>query len=327
MPDMSSFIQLVTQDTAPALPTSNIPIFWWKSSNGQLFISYNDGDSTQWVAVTPAPIAAIQYDIAQNLTTTQQQQAQQNLGLPAILFRSYLAGLTISMTGSGQGVFTVAPGVAADSTNVAMMALNASMQKSTLAWSAGNGGGGMDTGTCVLNTWYHVHLIRNPSTLAVDVLFSLSATAPTLPSGYTQFRRIGSLATDGSVKWFYYHQNGDEILYDVPIASISNVATAALTPALFSLSAPQGVTVWMLFRMYLAGASGQYALVQSSDEASQQVNVPPGNINIGLCSASGAYTEQMQMRSSTAQIRVSTSVATSIYVVINGYIDRRGRDA
>jgi hypothetical protein len=36
------------QDTAPAttVPAGSL---WWNSTNGQLFVLYNDGDSTQWV--------------------------------------------------------------------------------------------------------------------------------------------------------------------------------------------------------------------------------------------------------------------------------------
>ena len=59
----------------------------------------------------------------------------------------------------------------------------------------------MDTGSVANNTWYHVHLIKRPVTGVVDVLFSLSATAPTLPTSYTIFRRIGSMRTDGSARW------------------------------------------------------------------------------------------------------------------------------
>lgn len=65
----------------------------------------------------------------------------------------------------------------------------------SLTWtSAGVGvANGIDTGSITANTWYYVHVIHNPTTSATALLISLSATAPTLPSGYTYWARIGSL--------------------------------------------------------------------------------------------------------------------------------------
>jgi hypothetical protein len=57
------------------------------------------------------------------------------------------------------------------------------------------GSGGIDTGTVATATWYAVHVIYNPATVTVSSLASLSATAPTLPTGYTQFARIGWVRT------------------------------------------------------------------------------------------------------------------------------------
>lgn len=39
--------QVYVGDTAPAFPTASQ--LWWKSNTGQMFIYYNDGDSSQWV--------------------------------------------------------------------------------------------------------------------------------------------------------------------------------------------------------------------------------------------------------------------------------------
>ena len=57
---------------------------------------------------------------------------------------------------------------------------------------AGNttGVNGLDTGTLATN-WYSVWVIYNPTTTTVGGLLSLSATAPTLPSGYTFKARVG----------------------------------------------------------------------------------------------------------------------------------------
>lgn len=64
--------------------------------------------------------------------------------------------------------------------------------------SAGSGANGLDTGTIAASTWYSVWVIYNPTTSTTAGLISLSATAPTLPSGYTYKARIGWVRTDGT---------------------------------------------------------------------------------------------------------------------------------
>jgi microcystin-dependent protein len=44
---------ITVSDTAPGSPTAGA--LWWKSDIGQLFLYYNDGNSSQWVPAAPAP--------------------------------------------------------------------------------------------------------------------------------------------------------------------------------------------------------------------------------------------------------------------------------
>lgn len=78
------------------------------------------------------------------------------------------------------------------------MALAAMTKRVNANWTAGTGNGALDTGSVANSSTYYVYVIHNPTTLATDVLFSLSATAPTMPSGYTKSRRVGSFTTDGT---------------------------------------------------------------------------------------------------------------------------------
>lgn len=55
----------------------------------------------------------------------------------------------------------------------------------------------LDTGSWASSTWYSVWVISTPEG-AANWLFSLSATAPTMPSGYTFKARIGWIRTDGT---------------------------------------------------------------------------------------------------------------------------------
>lgn len=58
--------------------------------------------------------------------------------------------------------------------------------------------GGLDTGSWAANTWYAVFAICNHDGAGRGYLASTSATAPTMPSGYTRKRRIGWIRTTGT---------------------------------------------------------------------------------------------------------------------------------
>lgn len=61
------------------------------------------------------------------------------------------------------------------------------------------GAGGMDAAeSLAASTWYYTYFIYNPTTGDVAALASLSANSPTLPTGYTYFRRMGALRTDAT---------------------------------------------------------------------------------------------------------------------------------
>lgn len=88
--------------------------------------------------------------------------------------------------------------------------------------SAAAGANGLDTGSLAASTWYSVWVIWNGTTTAG--LISASATAPTMPGGYTHKARVGWVRTDGTANKFPlgFKQFGRRIRYVV--ASGSNVA-------------------------------------------------------------------------------------------------------
>lgn len=61
-----------------------------------------------------------------------------------------------------------------------------------------SGAGGIDTGSMNANTWYSEWVIYNPSAASVSCLLSTSASAPTLPAGYTMRARVGWNRTDST---------------------------------------------------------------------------------------------------------------------------------
>lgn len=245
--------------------------------------------------------------------------------------RGEIDGLTMSTAG-GSATVSVAAGAATDSTNVASMVLASAISKTTAAWAFGTGNGGLDTGAIANNTPYCVFLIMRPGTGVVDILISLSATAPTMPANYTYKRYIGGLRTDGSAQWIKFIQDGDFFQWDVPSLDVNatNPGTAAV---LAPLALPNGVALTAIISVFLNNATTSNIAVLFSDPAMTD-NAPntTGNYSFvasttGVLAISGG---QFQVKTSTAQTiryRLSASGANDlIKISTTGWIDRRGRD-
>lgn len=238
-----------------------------------------------------------------------------------------LFGLTMSTAGAST-TLSVAAGFAADSTNVRLMKLAATMAKTTSAWALGTAAGGLDTGAIAASTWYHWYLIYNPSTAAVDVVFSATATPAlgptTLPSGYTLFRRIGSMKTNGSSQWTAFTQLGDEFLWVTPVSDVSGVSitTTPLTP---TFSVPTGVNVWAKFTALIASTASGYIYFYALDRGTQTASANNASlVGIGASDQSaGDFTIRVN---TSAQIGAVASVAVGSYDVgTYGWIDTRGK--
>jgi hypothetical protein len=87
---------------------------------------------------------------------------------------------------------------ASDSDNMVFVGAGPTVKRLDAAWAAGNNVGGLDTGSRAANTWYWIWCIKNPTTGDVDILLSESASAPTMPSGYTLKRRVGAIRTNAT---------------------------------------------------------------------------------------------------------------------------------
>lgn len=126
------------------------------------------------------------------------------------------------------------------------------------------GANGLDAGSIASNQWYYIYVIYNPSTATIASLMSLSATAPTLPSGYTFFARVGSCRTDGSNNLIGFKQYGRDCQYVVGqnLSSarivISGTAGSATTPTYVATSINAFVpSTAFRINLYLHTAGGE----------------------------------------------------------------------
>lgn len=248
--------------------------------------------------------------------------------------RSYLAGLTLSTAGSST-TMTTAAGMAADSANAFLMKLASSVAKTTSAWAVGTGNGGLDTGAIANSTWYHFYLIQRLDTSVVDVLFSLSVSAPTMPTNYGLKRRIGSGKTDGGGNWTAFTQDGDYFEWSAPVLDVnaSNPGTAAVTR---TLTVPTGVNLLAVMNAILAAKATAGVLYLSdlatTDAAASNTLAPLGQIANAGAAGTVYQATQAQIRTNTsAQIRSrvgsGSDADTQVNIATVGWIDRRGRDS
>lgn len=81
--------------------------------------------------------------------------------------------------------------------------------------SANSGANGLDTGAVGANTWYAVWVIYDATNNITAGLLSTSATAPTMPAGYTYKQRFGWVRTDASNNFYRTIQIDNAVQYVV----------------------------------------------------------------------------------------------------------------
>lgn len=251
--------------------------------------------------------------------------------------RGHLAGLTMSTAGSST-TMTIAAGEAVDSTNSQVMMLASAINKTTAAWAVGNNQGGLDTGAIANNAWYNFFEIKRPDTGVVDVIFSLSATTPTMPANYTLKRRIGAMRTNGSGQWERFVQDGD--LFQWRAGCFQEFFQTAPNSSAVGRTlsyVPSGVRVIAILQMELVNnnASGNVVDLRFTDldcDDTATVN------DTGIAAANSGYSRTqyrvVQVRTNaSAQIRTRADCFIDLDAGVHysgltrGYIDRRGRDA
>lgn len=88
-----------------------------------------------------------------------------------------------------------------------------------------NGANGLDSGGLANTTWYTVWIIYNSATATTAGLISTSASAPTMPAGYTFKARVGYVRTDGAAHFLRVLQYGRDAQYYSP--PVPQIATGA----------------------------------------------------------------------------------------------------
>lgn len=242
--------------------------------------------------------------------------------------RGQIDGFLLSNNGSdANNDIDVAAGACRDDGNAANIVLTSSLTKRLdAAWEAGTNQGGLDAGSEANATWYHVFAIRNPSTLAVDALFSASAASPTMPSGYTQKRRLGAVRNDGSGNLLAFVQRGDEFWWKDPPLDVdtTNSGTGAVLAA---LTVPTGVRVKAMVSAFVGDTGLYLSDPDINDEAPSSTAGPLAQIGESTGgTATACHGNAAVWTNTSAQIRRRSGADVACRLATLGWRDPRGRD-
>lgn len=243
---------------------------------------------------------------------------------------SGITGLGLSNNGSdANNDIDIAVGRACAGTGDYNLILTSARTKQLDAtWAVGTNQGGLDTGSKANSTWYHVWLIARVDTHVVDVLFSTSATAPTMPSNYTKKRRIGAIKTNSSGNIIAFVQIGDDFLWSSPPAldvDVTNLSTSRVNYALVSV--PTGIVVKVFFNVYAVAAALRQLYFSNpnfTDIAPSASATPLAQID--TLGTNLRQDNMSQYTDTSAQISVrSSGASTTLRIAVLGWTDPRGK--
>jgi len=220
----------------------------------------------------------------------------------------YINGLQISNNATTpNSIIDIAVGQCRDFSNTFQMQLLTSITVS----SAFNGIGGLDTGTVAASTLYNVFLISDPVSGQETSAMISASSVPLMPFGYSAYRLIGHVATDGSsnfLKGYWYGENSSRLfMYDAPQAttitagnatSYTGVALTKFVPAVSSLP------VWIA-SAFTPGA------------ASRILSMQPGSATGDAVKITGQVTSVVVTSNSLVMQSLVASVPTINYKVSN----------
>jgi hypothetical protein len=250
---------------------------------------------------------------------------------PAALPRGYIDGFVLANNaGDAVNDIDVAPGAARDDANAADLAAAATVVKQLDAAFAeyaapGTPSGGRDPADNLTGAkWFHVYVIggagKNPQP------YLSTATAPTLPSGFTSKRRVGSVRWDGAAV-VPFSQRGEEFLWkDPPLdVDVTNFGTLAV---LRTLTVPIGFIVEAIMNVYQSGSNKAYLSSPSVNDEVGSITVGPLSTFVVSANNLGARTSVRTDASAQIRTRFDTSgTGETLRIATLGWTDHRGKDA
>lgn len=327
------FADITGTTTITSFGTETAGISYWARFNGVLTLTHN---ATSLILPGAANISTASGDIARftslgsgNWACTSYQKSNGTSIVVQGLPNNYLTGLTMSTAGSST-TMSIASGQAMDSGNAVLMTLGSSINKTTGSWAVGSGNGGLDTGTISNSTWYHIYLIRRPDTGVVDALISLSASSPTMPTNYTQKRRIGSLFVQSGGFWDLFYQTGDDFYWNIPALDLSTTSPST-TRTLITMSVPLGIKVKILMNINVTDSNfdGNGIVYicdpQLSDVAPSRTASPLATAGWTGATNAETFCQGSCWTNTSSQVAYRMNFSRTLRIATLGWTDLRGK--
>ena len=252
-------------------------------------------------------------------------------GISSGVLRGQIDGFVLSNDATSPNtVLDIGAGTATDSTGTYSLT-SAAFTKTTAAWAAGSGNGGLFSGAIAATTWYHAFAIHKTSDGSIDFGIDTSVTAANIPVGYNAYRRLGSILTDASSHITAFHQYGDEFYWDTSVRDVnaSNPGTAAVSA---TLSVPTGLKVQPIFDATAFSSTVQTQLYFSSLDSVDLVVSYANGIQSGPTASTSieGYASSRLWTNTSAQIRyrlVNSDANMVVKIRTRGWLDQRGKNS
>lgn len=216
---------------------------------------------------------------------------------------------------------TIAAGVARstdDTTNL--------VWSSTLTLNiASTGANALDvSGSRAASGTVHVFVIYNASG-PTYAAFGSSSLVPSLPSGYTKIRRVGSIKLNASTNVIPFNMREDFVSYQTPFVDVSAVQIFSATNQ--TLSVPAGIYVEALIKPYTTGTvtPTNYRFFDPADADATVTAVLQNWTNENTAPLLNKSIMLRIGTNTSSQVRITpdTGVGDALNIAIFGYYDRR----
>lgn len=244
------------------------------------------------------------------------------------------AGIVAITPQCGARALTVANNAGTPNTHIDMAAATAVMVNTSNVTLTANsvsvtinttttGANGLDAGALVANTWYYTWLINNGTTTAG--LASTSATAPTMPSGYTFKCMLGAMLTDASPVFYRITQAGAQAQYKATAgtntlgmwqltsgAAVGNPGAGTWVAVTVAPTAVPTIASAIFGSIFVNNGIGMVAPNAAYGAYNSTTIPPPVSINIGTAGTASQF--MFNMEATTIQW-ASNATGAALYVM------------